>query len=436
MAIPMTIGTPVHGRDAIRLLAVVLSSALAVCLTAASAFAAEYPVNTTQDLDPDGSCDATDCTLREALLIAGAAGGSDTIVVPPGSYVLSASLGTLSLTGDTIAGAGARTTVINGNGVRVLSTTGTSAIAGVTITGGQDQQGAGGGLVVSGSLQMTNSHVTGNTAIAGGGLYVPGTLTMIGSTVAGNRAAALSGSQGGGIAIGGEGRAFLVNSTVAGNVALDPGGTSGQGGGIYVGNTAVLGLTSTTVAGNDAAANAGGGLFLVNFGGTQLVNTIIDENGGGACAGAIGTIAAASHHNLVQDGTCALQGAGNLQGASAQLLGLGSHGGPTDTRALVATSSARNTGSDCGTADQRGVARPQGGACDIGAFEYVAPTLTVTTAVTNNDGGEDGPSDFDVHVRDAAGAEVAGSPQPGAATGTTYTLAAGAFKVSAAGPRL
>ena len=40
----------------------------------------------------------------------------------------------------------------------------------------------------------------------------------------------------------------------------------------------------------------------------------------------------------------------------------------------------------------------QGAACDIGAFEYVAPTLTVTTTVTNNDGGEDRPADFSVRV--------------------------------------
>ena len=95
-----------------------------------------------------------------------------------------------------------------------------------------------------------------------------------------------------------------------------------------------------------------------------------------------------------------------------------------------------NAGSGCTATDQRGIARPQGAACDIGAFEYVAPTLTVTTTVTNNDGGEDGPGDFSVAVRDAAGANVPGSPQPGNASGTTYTLAPGTFGVSADGPNL
>ena len=88
----------------------------------------------------------------------------------------------------------------------------------------------------------------------------------------------------------------------------------------------------------------------------------------------------------------------------------------------------------CKPTDQRGAPRPAG-ACDIGAFEYVAPTLTATTTVTNSDGGEDRPADFSVRVT-SGGADVAGSPQPGSATGTTYTLAPGTFDVSADGPNL
>ena len=58
------------------------------------------------------------------------------------------------------------------------------------------------------------------------------------------------------------------------------------------------------------------------------------------------------------------------------LLGaLTNNGGPTNTHALAANSPAVNAGdpANCQATDQRAVARPAGN-CDIGAFEYVAPS--------------------------------------------------------------
>ena len=56
------------------------------------------------------------------------------------------------------------------------------------------------------------------------------------------------------------------------------------------------------------------------------------------------------------------------------------NGGPTQTMALGAGSAARDAGDDaiCAAApvngrDQRGVARPQGAGCDIGAYEAKPP---------------------------------------------------------------
>ena len=37
------------------------------------------------------------------------------------------------------------------------------------------------------------------------------------------------------------------------------------------------------------------------------------------------------------------------------------------------------TGADCPAIDQRGVKRPQGSACDIGAFEFATPQITITS---------------------------------------------------------
>ncbi|MBE3067867.1 MAG: hypothetical protein IMZ73_10660, partial [Chloroflexi bacterium] len=52
----------------------------------------------------------------------------------------------------------------------------------------------------------------------------------------------------------------------------------------------------------------------------------------------------------------------------------------TQTIPLLAGSSAIDTGNDatCAGTDQRGIARPQGAHCDIGAFELVDTTSMLT----------------------------------------------------------
>ena len=67
------------------------------------------------------------------------------------------------------------------------------------------------------------------------------------------------------------------------------------------------------------------------------------------------------------------------------LLGaLGNYGGFTQTIPLLAGSSAIDTGNDaiCPATDQRGVTRPQGAHCDIGAYEYVDTTAPIVTSIT------------------------------------------------------
>src|SRR6185369_5191626 len=57
---------------------------------------------------------------------------------------------------------------------------------------------------------------------------------------------------------------------------------------------------------------------------------------------------------------------------------LASNGGPTQTHALLSGSPAINAGTATGalTTDQRGVARPQGAAVDIGAVEFASLIVT------------------------------------------------------------
>jgi hypothetical protein len=60
---------------------------------------------------------------------------------------------------------------------------------------------------------------------------------------------------------------------------------------------------------------------------------------------------------------------------------LADNGGPTKTHALLAGSPAIDKGDPFGaTTDQRGVARPQGAASDIGAFESESTVIEDTTA--------------------------------------------------------
>ncbi len=83
------------------------------------------------------------------------------------------------------------------------------------------------------------------------------------------------------------------------------------------------------------------------------------------------------------DGSCRVNGSCGAAttklfrtAASPGLGPLAANGGPTWTRALPAGSPAVDAAAECSdwagnpvTTDQRGVARPQGSACDAGAFE-------------------------------------------------------------------
>jgi hypothetical protein len=215
----------------------------------------------------------------------------------------------------------------------------------------------GGGVMNTGMLTITGTTVAGNTAMAdgnGGGLMNTGTLTITGCTVSGNEAT----QDGGGIA--NSNVLMLVNSTVSGNTA-----TNGEGGGVW--NNSVMSMTDVTVSGN--AASAGGAISVAPMAVLTASNTLID----GDCSGAALN---SSGHNLESPvDTCGLDDPTDDTEVSTSALQLGplqDNGGPTETHALGELSVAIDaipTGMCEVVEDQRGVARPQGPACDIGAFE-------------------------------------------------------------------
>jgi CSLREA domain-containing protein len=351
---------------------------MGLCLAAlcapASASATVYTVDTTTDPQPDGEC-TVDCTLREAVNLAGSA---DTVNVPSGTYTLAAGqgLGQLVSGGDTIVGANARTTIIRAapsNRVIQITAEARTSITGVTITGGSVVSAAaqlqGGGILVgSGAvLLLIDSAVLGNTANAGGGIMVAGALGMARSTVSGNIA---SSAGGGGIRLANGANAALTNSTVSGNRAD---GRTGLGGGVMTDGT--LTLDSVTITNN--TATAGSGVYQSQIQGSTPVTTIRDTivvgSGDDACAGVAAVIAAwQGNHNIDNDGTCGFSAVGDKPGVNPLFGALTNNGGPTNTHALAANSPAVNGGdpANCQTTDQRAVARPAG-ACDIGAFEYI-----------------------------------------------------------------
>lgn len=231
----------------------------------------------------------------------------------------------------------------------------------------------GGGGIYNGSgatLNLIDSSVLNNSAgWSGGGVYsfFNTTTTIVRSTIANN----LSGDVGGGLRL--LGNAEIVNSTISGNTA-----TGWYGGALFV-TDGVVSLTNSTVAENISPSGAPADLFVGTFGDANatlnLRNSIVDsaqQNCFFAPWGAGVVTLNADHNNLFTDATC-FAGASDIVTSATGLDVLADNGGPTLTHALLFGSPALDNadGLICPATDQRGVTRPQGAQCDIGAFEAV-----------------------------------------------------------------
>src|SRR5436309_2245312 len=412
-------------------------------LLASPGRAATFTVDTQFDvvdaLPGDGVCAtaAGSCSLRAAVQESRSLLGPDTIILPSGIYTLtiagagnnSATSGDLDISEElTIVGAGARTTIIDGNRLdRVFDIRNPVpvSISGVTIRNGlaPGTSDGGGIATVSGPLTLRDVAFVGNSAGRNGGaIFVSGGSTVLTDVaVIGNSA-----GDAGGIFMQ-SGVLSLTNVTISGNSAVN------DGGGLQVANVSAT-LTNVTITANSAAD--GGGIYRT-IAAVVLRNVIVANNtAGGNC----NTTMVSAGNNLDSGNTCGLSGVGDLSNTDPLLGPLQNNGGQTDTHALTAGSPALDAGTNtgCPAADQRGVPRPFDGngdgtpTCDIGAYEFNIPPpasadLSLTMTVDNPTPNVGGTITFTLTVSnagpDTATGIAATDPLP---SGYTYAADSGA----------
>ena len=375
-------------------------------------------------------------SLRDAITQANTNPGPDIINLPAGTYTLSIAganedanaTGDLDIMGGTtIIGAGSGSTIIDAAGIdRVFDVEGgPTVLTNMTITNGAlpAAGGSSGGNVrqrFGASLTIQDSIISDGSAAYGGAILGDtGALVITRTELVGNSVSGYPGNSGiAGAIFKGGGSLVLTDSLVTDNHA-----DSNAVGIVYVTNGLGLSITNSTISNNTAESRIvvveaqQAQNFAATFNHVTIANnTTVSLGGGGAglsvnlispavlpvtvtgslfvnnhtgatssnCAlsGNGGPVIASGGHNLSDDATCTgFTQPGDLNNNQLTTLGaLANNGGPTRTLALVAGSSAIDAAGDCTvTTDQRGVARPQGAACDIGAYEVdvvVSPTTT------------------------------------------------------------
>ncbi|BBD65798.1 hypothetical protein NIES4072_05230 [Nostoc commune NIES-4072] len=221
-------------------------------------------------------------SLRQAILNANALAGKDIInfggLFNDGlAHTISLTGSSLSITDDlsiqgtnpgilTISDNSADRVFDIGNGVTV-------AINGLTITNSYKNAGGGGAISNQGTLSVSNTTITGNTAEYGGAIFNQGTLSVSNSTITGNSAT----NNGGGIFS--SGILSVDKSTISDNTAYR------EGGGIYNyvfkengnRNIGIVTVSNSTIRAN-TAEYGGGGIFGYEFGTITVSKSLISDN--------------------------------------------------------------------------------------------------------------------------------------------------------------
>ena len=406
-----------------------LCIALAVLCSAHSLCAATYTVTKTADTN-DGTCDA-DCSLREAI---GAANGTADNDVVAFALPLFSSSQTITLSGSelvvanngslTVYGPGANRLTISGNNASRILASGANVVVNIhnlRFTAGNGagatNTGRGGAIYnVGGTMLITNSILTGNSAANGGAMNnaasaapaVPANLTIV-NCILSNNSSTSSGaaiqnfstsfvtminttvnnntSSGTGItgAFQANGTVTITNSTFSGNT------TMGTGGGLYYNGSSLI-VTNSTFAFNTSPIG-GGGFHRTGTTPTAIFrNSIISNNTGAAATLDAFGLVTSQGNNIIQNvGASTGWIMSDQQNVNPLLAPLGFYGGFGMTHLPLAASPAINMGQNCVTdltcsasnppvavsTDERGVARPFGATVDVGAVEASADYFAV-----------------------------------------------------------
>jgi hypothetical protein len=255
------------------------------------------------------------------------------------------------------------------NSFHVITIAGNATLDGFTITAGyangSSLDNRGGGMYASsGNPALANVTFSGNRADYGGGLYInSGSPILTNITFSSN----LSGYDGGGL-YNSSGNPVLTNLTFSGNSAGE------DGGGLYNSSSNPT-LTNITLGGNSAVRFGGG---MCNASSSPMINDTIfwgnAASGGGAQIYNFSSPPSIPSLNdsVVQAGCPAGSTCTNILTTDPLIGALGNYGGSTRTVPLLVGSSAIDMGKDttCAASDQRGVPRPVGAHCDMGAFEF------------------------------------------------------------------
>jgi hypothetical protein len=267
----------------------------------------------------------------------------------------------------------------------------------------------GGGIFANNTpLTITDSEISNNTATApgagngsarGGGVMAFSALTMRRTLVEGNQAfsndAGAADESGGGLwLLHGSGSSLIQNSTITENSAGND-AANGRGGGLFNESTTLVEVVHTTFLANDAS-DADNGDHIQNDGtGLTYANSVIPGGGDvNPCEGGDAATVSNGYNALSPDDTCTADGPGDATGVIGIVSGGATANGgpaiggsdPVPMRTIAISGGiAENLvpTANCGPAggiDARGVTRPQGTACDAGAFEREVPATPATPA--------------------------------------------------------